>query len=160
MTERTYTLIRICKDNTWGGVPSQVRALKEYFKRRTGRTSFRDDELESLLHEAVNDYIDSCDRPSDFLRLLEGTAPFIERVAYAFSNVREYDRGEHRLSINGFERFHRDCTWFVRHKEDGSVAIACSDCRTEFVVPDDIKEIEKYHFCPTCGRYVRKILNS
>ena len=63
--------------------------------------------LTKIVLEAAYDYIDTCDKPSTFLRLMHGCAmgairqvSLLERICYAFEIVQVHGNGRY---INGFK---------------------------------------------------------
>lgn len=106
MTERTFNIIIACKhrpENT-STITDSVRAYMSeecdcpihYYGER---------EINNIMKTAMYDYIDTCDKPSVFLRSFDGIIggegmSIGERIAIAFSLVRVCDGAKHY--VNGF----------------------------------------------------------
>jgi hypothetical protein len=67
-------------------------------------TDYTDDVMESIIRNAVYDYIDTCDKPSTFLRLanecIEKNLNITERFCVAFTLVQVRNNGKY---VNGFK---------------------------------------------------------
>ena len=105
MTEHTYNIIRCCKASLYPEIPNRIERVKAYLTEATGHENYTDAELESVLRTAVYDYIDTCDKPSFFLRSMDSlhVNTYNDRVATAFALVRVLSSGG--TAINGFARF-------------------------------------------------------
>lgn len=104
MTERTYKIIMACKSAESGNVSD---AVKEYLAKEYAEhvDTYNEIVLAGIMRETMYDYIDTCDKPSIFLRefermLYKELMSVSERIARAFLNVRVKNRdGQY---VNGF----------------------------------------------------------
>lgn len=106
MTERTFNIIIACKhrpENT-STITDSVRA---YMSEECNCPihDYGEREINNIMKTAMYDYIDTCDKPSVFLRSIDGVIggedmSIGERIAIAFSLVRVCDGAKHY--VNGF----------------------------------------------------------
>ena len=106
MTKRTFNIIIACKhrpENT-STITDSVRA---YMSEECNCPvhHYGEREINNIMKTAMYDYIDTCDKPSVFLRSLDGVIggegmSIGERIAIAFSLVRVCDGAKHY--VNGF----------------------------------------------------------
>ena len=104
MTERTYKIIMACKQAEGCNVTDAVKA---YMSKECMCPESHYDELTTnrIMFEAMCDYLDSCDKPSVFMRELKDVyhgsdLSTGERIAITFLNVRVKNRdGQY---VNGF----------------------------------------------------------
>ena len=104
MTERTYKIIMACKAKEYCNIAD---AVKEYMSQECGShvDDYHEVALAGIMQEAMYDYLDTCDKPSIFLRELNNIVygEFLsvgERIARAFTLVRVKNRdGQY---VNGF----------------------------------------------------------
>lgn len=104
MKERTYKIIMACKSHGSGDV---IDAVRTYMAKEcmVNEIDYEEVTLSKIMLEAMYDYLDSCDRPSSFMR--EFMAIFYgeylsigERIARAFLTVRV--RNNDGKYVNGF----------------------------------------------------------
>jgi hypothetical protein len=108
MTRDTYNIIRACKGNFLTDETSEIKRVKLYMAKvcDTPVERYTDNIISSIMLNALYDYIDTCDRPSAFLRSMYsqvGDTPktLAERIAIAFQLVRiKNENGEY---VNGFK---------------------------------------------------------
>lgn len=104
MTEHTYKIIMACKSAESCNV---INPVKAYMSQECMCPEDHYDEftMNRIMFEAMCDYLDSCDRPSVFMRELKdvfngSNLSMGERIARAFLNVRVKNRnGQY---VNGF----------------------------------------------------------
>lgn len=106
MTERTYNIIMACKNAEEGDI---ANAVKQYMAKECNVpvTAYSQADISRIMEAALYDYIDTCDKPSVFLRDLFQwqnyfgfNISFGELVAIVFRAVRVKDRNGNY--INGF----------------------------------------------------------
>lgn len=106
MTENTYNIIMACKRSDGGDV---INAVKEYYSKETGTpiSAYSQSNMSRIMESALYDYIDTCDKPSQFLRgffewwnYYSFNVSFGEQIAIAFKTVRVKDRNGNY--VNGF----------------------------------------------------------
>lgn len=70
MTQRTFNIIMACKGHLFGHVRDGADRVRHYMADACGCevNSYNEPVLESILFDAVADYLDTCDKPSTFLR--------------------------------------------------------------------------------------------
>lgn len=106
MTQRTCNIIRACKGSLYPEIESKIDRVRTYMSEECDcpLEAYTDTEMENIIVEAMYDYIDTCDRPSSFLRQMRDCIikdlTLTERICTAFSLVRV--RGEHGGYVNGF----------------------------------------------------------
>ena len=104
MTERTYNIIMACKAKEYCNISD---AVKEYMAKECASSvdDYHETALAGIMQEVMYDYIDTCDKPSSFLRdlnnIINGELLSVgERIARAFVLVRVKNRdGQY---VNGF----------------------------------------------------------
>ena len=104
MTERTYNIIMACKRND--KYSNVVDAAKEYMSLECDypMNYYSEMQMCSIMFEAMCDYLDTCDKPSTFIRLMGNVfdkeyISFGEQIARAFQLVRVKKDDNY---INGF----------------------------------------------------------
>jgi hypothetical protein len=105
MTERTYNIIMACKSEIHCNV---IDAVRKYMSKECGSPieCYTEYQMSRIMRTAMYDYLDSCDKPSIFLRYLDewkdyyGDRSFGERIALAFRAVQVRDRDGNY--VNGF----------------------------------------------------------
>lgn len=108
MTEKTYNIIMACKDVGSGDITNTV---KEYLSKECNEpiSAYTQSVISDIMEVAMYDYIDSCDKPSTFLRFFTEWGNFYsgvslgEKIAIAFRGVRVRDRNGNY--INGFGEY-------------------------------------------------------
>lgn len=106
MTQRTCNIIRACKGSLYSEIDNRIERVKAYMSEEClcEKECYTDEIMESIMIEAVYDYIDTCDRPSSFLRQIrECVAKNIsltQKICIAFTLVQVRRDGEY---INGFK---------------------------------------------------------
>lgn len=106
MTERTFNIIRCCKGKLYPEVEGALDRVKMFIAEECDCSV--DDygwfELKQIMQEAAFDYIDTCDKPSAFLRSILGNRVHGMHMALvicnAFKEVRVRD--ESGNYVNGF----------------------------------------------------------
>jgi len=104
MTERTYNIIMACKKVAYGDV---IEAAKEYMSKECDVPieEYTQSQMSKIMKTAMFDYLDSCDKPSAFIRCLMEVDNYFdsvslgERIALAFRSIR-VKNGD--MYINGF----------------------------------------------------------
>lgn len=105
MTERTYNIIIACKNSKRCNV---VDAVRDYMSKECDVPigEYTESQTSKIMRVAMYDYLDSCDKPSTFLRYfdewynLHKDLSFGEQIARAFRDVQVKDRDGNY--INGF----------------------------------------------------------
>lgn len=108
MTERTYNIIMACKNSKSCNITDAVR---EYMSRECNCpiTEYTQSVISNIMESAMYDYIDTCDKPSTFLKYFNEWGNFYsnvslgEKIAIAFRGVRMKDRNGNY--INGFSKY-------------------------------------------------------
>ena len=107
MTQRTFNIIRACKGTLYPEIESKIDRVRTYMSEECGCPieAYTDVEMENIVVNAMYDYIDTCDRPSVFLRQVRECMvkdlTLTERICIAFSLTRvRNSEGEY---INGFK---------------------------------------------------------
>ena len=104
MTERTYNIIMACKKAERGDI---IDAAREYIAKECDCPIelYTQSVMSNIMENAMYDYIDSCDKPSTFLRFFSEWRTFYsgvslgQQIAIAFQNVQVKRNGNY---INGF----------------------------------------------------------
>lgn len=109
MTQRTCNIIRACKGSIYSEIADPIDRVKAYMSDECDYPAeqYTTGDIQGILTDAVYDYIDTCDRPSYFLRLMIETRAYenkvptrIQRICRAFILVQvKNDTGY----INGFK---------------------------------------------------------
>ena len=106
MTQRTCNIIRACKGSLYPEIESRIERVKTYMSEEClcKKEWYTNEEMEYIMIDAACDYIDTCDRPSAFLRLMNDSiakdVSLIERICIAFTLVRVKNNEQY---INGFK---------------------------------------------------------
>ena len=109
MTERTVRIILACKGMIYSDNEDIIDRVRSYMSEECmcPKEYYTEEVLTRIVLNAVYDYIDTCDRPSTFLRLMDGCAmsairhvSLLERICYAFEIVQVQGNGKY---INGFK---------------------------------------------------------
>ena len=106
MTQRTCNIIRACKGSLYPEIENKIDRVRTYMSKECDCPieAYTDEEAENIIVEAMYDYIDTCDRPSSFLRQMRDCIikdlTLTERICTTFSLVRVRD--EHGRYVNGF----------------------------------------------------------
>ena len=110
MTKRTCNIIRACKGNLYPKITNKIDRVRAYMSEECicPLDVYTDALMEFIMVEAMYDYIDSCDKPSIFLRQMRETKEALirdltltERICIAFSLVQvRDDNGDY---VNGFD---------------------------------------------------------
>jgi hypothetical protein len=107
MTERTCNIIRACKGTLCWGIEDRLERIKTYLSAECDcdKEDYTDADIESIMINAAYDYIDTCDKPSSFLRLMyeciAKPVNLADRIAIAFTLVQVKRDDEY---INGFKK--------------------------------------------------------
>ena len=106
MTERTYNIIMACKKAEDGDL---IDAVKQYMAKECNVpiTAYSQVNMSRIMESALYDYIDTCDKPNQFLRDFFEWLGYYglnvslgEQIAIAFKTVRVKDRNGNY--VNGF----------------------------------------------------------
>ena len=106
MTERTYNIIMACKNAEEGDISN---AVKQYMAKECNVpvTAYSQIDISRVMEAALFDYIDTCDKPSTFLKKFFEEqnyfgfgVSFGALVAMVFRTVRVKDRNGNY--VNGF----------------------------------------------------------
>ena len=107
MTERTYNIIRACKGAIYPEIESKIDRIRTYMSNECNCPieEYTAAVTENIIVDAMYDYIDSCDKPSLFLRQMRDCVikdlTLTERICVAFSLAQVRDKnGRH---VNGFK---------------------------------------------------------
>lgn len=106
MTERTRNIIFACKGKFYPEIANPIDRVKTYMSEECACPieEYTDDVIESILFEAIYDYIDVCDRPSIFIRQIRECVNkdlnLLERICVAFYMIQVRKNGK---CINGFK---------------------------------------------------------
>lgn len=106
MTQRTCNIIRACKGSLYPEIESRIERVKTYMSEEClyKKEWYTDKEMESIMIDAVYDYIDTCDKPSGFLRLIRDCIAkdlsIVEKICIAFTLVKVKSGDKY---INGFK---------------------------------------------------------
>lgn len=109
MTERTFNIIRACKGTLYPEIESKIDRVRTYMSEECGCPieEYTDVEMENIVVEAMYDYIDTCDKPSTFLRQIRDCVikdtTVIQRICNAFGVTRV--RNAEGKYVNGFADF-------------------------------------------------------
>ena len=104
MTERTYNIIMACKNTTQRDLTD---AVAEYMSKECDcpLSEYTQSVISDIMEAALYDYIDTCDKPSTFLRFFSEWGNYYsgvsigEKIAHAFKSVQVKRNGNY---INGF----------------------------------------------------------
>ena len=104
MTKRTFSIIMACKNAEHGDA---VDAAREYMAKECNCPieTYTQFVMSNIMESAMYDYIDTCDKPSTFLRFFHEWGSFYSnvslgaKIAIAFQNVQVKRDGK---CINGF----------------------------------------------------------
>lgn len=105
MTQRTCNIIRACKGSIFPEIENNIDRIKAYMSAECDYPveDYTDEQIEQIVIDAMYDYIDTCDRPSSFLRTAAncfGTdLTLTERICIAFSLVQVKNEKGY---VNGF----------------------------------------------------------
>lgn len=107
MTQRTCNIIRACKGTLYPEIENKIDRVRTYMSEECDCPveAYTDKATENIVVYAMYDYIDTCDKPSTFLRLMKDAncvaedLTLTERICTAFSLVKV--RNE-RGYVNGF----------------------------------------------------------
>lgn len=109
MTERTFNIIRACKGTLYPEIESKIDRVRTYMSEECGCPieEYTDVEMENIVVEAMYDYIDTCDKPSTFLRQIRDCVikdtTLTQRICNAFGVTRV--RNAEGKYVNGFADF-------------------------------------------------------
>ena len=112
MTQRTCNIIMACKSRKSGEECEFIDKVKQYMSKECDCPieHYTQGIMDDIMFEAMCDYIDTCDRPSVFLRNLRQLNRWFdnkcvaERIAIAFDlvHIRHKDNNGEFKYINGF----------------------------------------------------------
>lgn len=106
MTQRTCNIIRCCKGNLYPEISNRIERIKMYMSEECAYPIeyYTDRAINSIMVSAVCDYIDTCDKPSAFLRNILECIPedltLVERICSAFALVQIKENDGY---VNGFK---------------------------------------------------------
>ena len=106
MTERTFNIIMCCKGKLYPEVEGGIDRIKMYMSEECDCSpeDYGWVELKQVMQEAALDYIDTCDKPSAFLRSIlcnkVSGIPIALGICVAFKKVSVRD--ESGNYVNGF----------------------------------------------------------
>ena len=106
MTQRTCNIIQACKGNLYPEIEDKIERIKIYMSEECAcsQEAYTEDVMNSIMINAMCDYIDTCDKPSVFLRLLlSGHKKYktcAEQICSAFTLIKVKNGCEY---INGFK---------------------------------------------------------
>lgn len=107
MTERTVKIILACKGMIYPSNEDMIDRIRSYMSDECNcpKEDYTEEVITKIVLEAMYDYIDTCDRPSIFLRQMyywhwNKEASLLERVCTAFELVQVQGDGKY---INGFK---------------------------------------------------------
>lgn len=107
MTKRTCDIIKACKGVYFAEVEGQLNRVKHFMAKecQCPITVYTPHMLNVIMFDAMCDYIDSCDKPSFFLRELDRVynkenISIAEQIAITFELVEVKD--ENGNYVNGF----------------------------------------------------------
>ena len=110
MTKRTCNIIKACKDWFNTGIENVLDRVKQYMSKECicPIEHYTDGIMDNIMFEAMCDYIDSCDRPSFFLREMDRiynkeNMSRAEQIALTFQLVEVMDDKKGKKFINGFK---------------------------------------------------------
>ena len=112
MTKETCNIIRACKGSLHktyeelNYISNVLERIKIYLSQeyQNDIQLYTDEQMEKIMYQAMGDYLDTCDKPSEFIHLLtlNNTAmSMAEKIAEAFKWVRV--RKEYSY-VNGFKQ--------------------------------------------------------
>lgn len=109
MMKRTVDIVRCCKKDLYPEIQEAPDRIRVYMSKTCNCPIeyYTDAVLNRILLDAMCDYLDSCDRPSAFIRQMADVVAvpqdreltFMDRVCTSFLLVRVMKDGEY---INGF----------------------------------------------------------
>ena len=106
MNKRTCDIIMACKEETAGHY-TKLDNVIEFLSKECGtsKDEYTSDVLNDIMFDALCDFIDTCDRPSSFIRIYKNIIDgdkrdFADRLCTAFSLVKIRNDG---VYVNGFK---------------------------------------------------------
>lgn len=106
MTQRTCNIIMACKGRICKEEKDALTRVKHYMAEECGCSldAYTEDRINGIMLDAMCDYLDTCDRPSAFIKSLSDIAfrekyTRGEQIASAFELVQVKNDGQY---INGF----------------------------------------------------------
>ena len=106
MTQRTCNIIKACKGWLFPDFEAPLERVKHYMANEClcKLSAYTHAELDHIMFEAMCDYLDTCDKPSFFLKTMESLFEKeylrrAEQIAYAFIDVQVQDDNGY---VNGF----------------------------------------------------------
>ena len=97
MDERTCNIIRACKGILYPDIDDRLMRVKTYMSEECGTdiNAYSDESMRIIVKNAMYDYIDTCDKPSAFLRLIydciDPEINLTEQICCSFTYVRIKD---------------------------------------------------------------------
>ena len=106
MEQRTCNIIRACKGSLYTEIDDRIKRVKTYLSKECGcpEEHYTEEIMESIMVDAMYDYIDTCNKPSTFLRMIrnciEKELSLTEKICIAFTLVQVKNDDKY---INGFK---------------------------------------------------------
>ena len=101
MTERTFNIICACKGTLYPEIDNKIDRVRKYMSEECDCPieAYTDEETEDIVVNAMYDYVDTCDKPSVFLRQMRDCVikdlTLTERICTAFSLVQVRNKHEY-----------------------------------------------------------------
>lgn len=112
MTQRTCNIIMACKSCSDESTDTQLDKVKQYMSKECDCPieHYTQGIMDDIMFEAMCDYIDTCDRPSFFLRELKNVKKWVDKsiaeiiaIAFDLIQIKEIDENIGEIKyINGF----------------------------------------------------------
>lgn len=106
MTQRTCDIIKACKGWFFPNIGEPLERVKHYMASKCycKLSAYTRATLDRIMFDAMCDYVDSCDKPSFFLKTMDDLfekeyLQRAEQIAYAFMDVEVQDNNGY---VNGF----------------------------------------------------------
>lgn len=106
MEQRTCNIIRACKGSLYPEIDNRIERVKAYLSKECGcpEEYYTEEIMESIMIDAMYDYIDTCNKPSTFLRMIRNCIKkelsLTEKICVAFTLVQVKKDDKY---INGFK---------------------------------------------------------
>ena len=107
MTERTVKIILACKGAIYSDNEDRIDRIRSYMSDECNypKEDYTEEAMTKIVLEAMYDYIDTCDKPSSFLRSMydwrmNQDASLLERICTSFVLIQVQGNGKY---INGFK---------------------------------------------------------
>ena len=107
MTERTVKIILACKGAIYSDNENMIDRIRSYMSDECSCTKedYTEEVMTRIVLEAMYDYIDTCNKPSSFLRSMydlhvNQDASLLERICTSFVVIQVHGDGKY---MNGFK---------------------------------------------------------